>query len=141
MNRELIFTALFAKLQAIPGIVTSSRKLAHWADVQPTDQPALYMVEKSQQIDRMKNQPPRYTFPVDVYLYVNAMNETTAAPTLMNPILDAIEAALEHNPCDANQTLGLANVSHCFVNGKIETDEGALGAQAMAIIPIEIVAT
>jgi len=141
MNREAIFTTLFAKLQAIPGLVTTSRKLLHWSDVPAIQQPALFMVEKSQQVDRSKHQPPKYTFPVEVYLYVNAQDESTASSTLLNPLLDAIETALEHSPADTTQTLGLSNVSHCYINGKIETDEGALGAQAMAIIPIEIVAT
>jgi len=140
MNRETIFTALFAKLQSIPGIVTRSRKLRHWGDVPADQQPALFMTEKSQQVDRMRNQPPRYTLPVEIYLYVTGDNETPPS-TILNPLIDAVEAALEHGPADTTQTLGLPNVSHCFINGKIETDEGTLGDQAMAIIPIEIVAT
>ena len=36
------------------------------------------------------------------------------------------------------QTLG-GLVSDCWISGKIETDEGALGGQAVAIIPIEMI--
>lgn len=139
MNRETIFTALFAKLQAVPGLITADRRLRHWTDVPPSEQPALFMTERSQQVDRIKGQPPRYTLPVDIYAYVYS-DEATPPSALLNPLIDAIESALEHGPADTAQTLG-GLVSHCYVNGKIETDEGTLGAQAMAIIPIEIVAT
>ena len=33
MNREAIYSALWAKLEALDGFVTKSRKLLHWNDV------------------------------------------------------------------------------------------------------------
>jgi len=37
------------------------------------------------------------------------------------------------------QDLGLANlVRHARIEGRIETDEGVLGDQAVAVIPVEI---
>jgi hypothetical protein len=32
-------------------------------------------------------------------------------------------------------------VKHCWISGAIETDEGVLGGQAVAIVPIEILVT
>lgn len=139
MTRETIFGALFAKLQDIPGVVTTSRKLRHWSDVPSSERPALFMTELSQQVDRIKGQPPKYIFPVELYIYVSSEGDTPPS-TILNPLIDAIEAALEHGPADTAQTLG-GLVSHCFVNGKIETDEGSMGSDAMAIIPVEIIAT
>jgi len=50
--------------------------------------------------------------------------------------LDEIEKALE--PQD-EETLTLDGlVSHCRIEGEIETDEGMLDTQAVAVIPISI---
>ena len=60
---------------------------------------------------------------------------------MLNPLLDAVVAALAPGGADLAvnaQTLG-GLVSHCWLAGKIETDEGALGGQAVAILPVEIV--
>jgi hypothetical protein len=58
---------------------------------------------------------------------------------LLNPLLDALEAALAPSPATGIQNLGLpAMVQHAYIAGKIETDEGVLGDQAIAIVPVEI---
>jgi hypothetical protein len=64
----------------------------------------------------------------------------SAAPaTILNPLLDALEAALAPSPATGIQNLGLpAMVQHPYIAGKIETDEGVLGDQAIAIVPVEI---
>ncbi|HXP74621.1 MAG TPA: hypothetical protein VN823_10790 [Stellaceae bacterium] len=55
----------------------------------------------------------------------------------MNPLLDAIETALAPDLVTNVQSLG-GLVAHCWIAGKVETDEGVLGGQAVAIVPIEI---
>jgi hypothetical protein len=58
---------------------------------------------------------------------------------LLNPLLDSLEAALAPSPATGIQNLGLPTmVQHVYIQGKIETDEGVLGDQAIAVIPIEI---
>jgi len=58
---------------------------------------------------------------------------------LLNPMLDALEAALAPLPATGIQNLGLPTmVQHAYIQGKVETDEGVLGDQAVAVIPIEI---
>jgi hypothetical protein len=58
---------------------------------------------------------------------------------LLNPLIDAVEAALAPSPAAGLQNLDLpAMVQHAAIAGKIDTDEGALGDQAIAIIPVEI---
>jgi hypothetical protein len=52
----------------------------------------------------------------------------------LNQLVDAIELALSPGPAFEEQTLG-GLVSHCRIVGEIETDEGVLGDQAVAIIP------
>ena len=131
--RNKIFMALAKRLEAIPGIETVSRRLEHWADVSKERQPALYMAPQSQTYTVAgRGMPPKRSLPVSLYLYCN--NDD---PSLMQDLLDAIEAALE--PDEGEETLTLGGlVSHCRIEGQIETDEGLLGDQAVAIIPISI---
>ena len=46
---------------------------------------------------------------------------------------------LAPSPATGIQNLGLPTmVQHAYIQGKVETDEGVLGDQAVAIIPSEI---
>lgn len=140
INREAIHAALFAKLQAIPGVVTCSRILQHWADVPPELQPAVYMAQTRQVPATDTGEPSRWRLAVDVYVYVRTDGETPPG-TLMNPILDAIENILAPHPITGrHQTLGLDAVHWARIDGAIETDEGTLGQQAVAIVPVLILA-
>lgn len=137
MNREPIYDALFATLSGTAAFVTASRRLRHWSDVGPAEQPALFVVQKSETAQRRKGLPPKWTLAVDVFVYAHAPDDVTAPTTALNPLLDAIEAVLAPADPTATQTLG-GVVEHAWIAGKIETDEGVLGGQAVAIIPVEI---
>ena len=139
MNREAIYSALFTKLSSVNGVVTKSRKLRHWADVTSIEQPALFQAQIQEHAARMTNQPTIWKLELDVYLYVNTADIDTSPSQILNPILDAIMAALEPASGEV-QTLG-GLVTYCRVSGAIKTDEGVLGVQAVAIIPIEILTT
>lgn len=137
MNREPIYAALFAKLATVAGIVTSSRRLVHWSDVPAISQPALFQTQKSEKQEQRRGLPAKVTLQCEIYLYVNSGNDMSVAPAQqMNALMDAIEAALAPG-IDGVQTLG-NTVHHCWIEGEIITDEGALGAQAVSIIPVNI---
>ncbi len=138
MNREAIYTALFAKVTASAAFVTASRRLRHWSDVGPAEQPALFMVQKSETAQRVKGLPPKWTFSVELFIYVHAPDDLSPPASSLNPLIDAIEAALAPTVPADNQTLG-GLVDHAWIAGKIETDEGALGGQGVAIIPLNII--
>lgn len=139
MTREPIYAALFVLLQGIPGIVSASRKLKHWNDVPKVDQPALFMAQGGQTAQAVTGQPTKWVLNLKIYLYVNTSDPTQSPAEIMNPLLDAICNALEPSPAVGKQTLGgLAH--YCRIDGGIETDEGTLGDQAVAIIPVEILA-
>lgn len=139
MSTEAIYAALFSKLSAIQGLTTSSRKLKHWADVPAGDQPALYQTQTGEFPAQITNQPAAWRFSVDVYLYANTSDPNTAPSQIINPLLDSIKAIFKP-PVGEVQTLG-GLVQYCRISGKIETDEGVLGQQAVVIIPIEILTT
>lgn len=135
INREAISSALFARVSAVPGLVTTSRTLKHWNDVPAELQPALFQAQRDQQISRVRGAPPVRRIPFDLYLYVRAVDDTPPS-TLLNAFLDAIEAALApDNDMTGRNTLG-GLVHDCIVDGTIETDEGTLGQQAVAIVPV-----
>jgi hypothetical protein len=138
--REPIYAALFERVAGAAGFVTAERRLRHWSDVAPAEQPALFMTQKSE-VAAIKalGAPTVWTLHVELYLYAHSSDPRLSPTTVLNPLLDAVEAALTPSPTTGVQDLGLpAMVQHAFIAGKIDTDEGALGDQAIAIIPVEI---
>ncbi|MCL2658772.1 MAG: hypothetical protein FWD62_15455 [Betaproteobacteria bacterium] len=138
--REPIYTALFERLRSIPGLVICSRRLRHWADVSAGEQPALFQAQKGETPQFETGQPGAWRLSLDLYLYVKA--PTSEAPAqYLNPLLDAICAVFEpENPITNRCTLG-GLVHYARIAGQIETDEGTLGDQAVAVVPIEILTT
>lgn len=137
INREPIYAALFARLAASAGYVTTSRRLKHWNDVSYTEQPALFMAQRGEVATTTgRGLTTEWTLNVDVYVYVRTDGGQPPGP-LLNQLLDAIEAALAPSQIENVQTLG-GLVHWCRIEGAIETDEGTLGDQAVAIIPISM---
>ena len=87
MNRELIYSKFFDLVKGVADFKTASRRLKHWSDVAPAQQPALFVSQRTE--------------------------------------------------INNKQTLG-GLVAHAWIDGVIETDEGVLGDQAVAIIPVVI---
>ena len=138
MNREQIYSALFAKLQAVAGFTTVSRRLKLWDDVPQSEQPALFMAQKRESATGEPGLNRVWTFEVDVYLYARTCDDKEESPaTTINPLVDAVIAALAPDPITNKQTLG-GLVQHAWIEGTIETDEGVLGEQGVAVIPILI---
>ena len=137
MNREPIYAALFALVQSAASFVTVSRRLRHWSDVAAAEQPALFQIQKSETAEERRPLPVKWRLAVDLYLYAHAPDELTPPATVLNPLLDALEAALAPDPVSHVQTLG-GLVQHCWIAGRIQTDEGVLGGQSVAIVPVEV---
>lgn len=147
MNREPIDAALFAFFSAIAAsdgsklFKTATRKVAHWDGVPPEDCPAMLLLPSRERANRKKGLPTVWTGAYDLLLYVHtgAQNDPSVTPaSLMNPLLDAIEAALTVDDLSNNAlTLG-GLVSHCAIEGEIVKFLGSLGDEAVAIVPIEI---
>ena len=137
--RESVYTALFSRLQATEGPRTFGRRLKHWGDVQAVNQPALFLTHRHESAEQRTGVPPKWTLVADVYLYVNAGNNPDAVPGIrLNELIDAVETALAPDDPRRNVcTLG-GLVAWCRIEGEVQTDEGLLGPQAVAIIPIHI---
>jgi hypothetical protein len=138
--REAIYAALWTLGAGAAQFVTASRRLRHWNEVAPVEQPALFLAEKGGQAAvKALGAPVVWTLYADFYIYVHASDPYAAPVTILNPLIDALERALQPSPTSGIQDLGLAEtVRHAYIAGKVETDEGVLGDQAVAIVPVEI---
>lgn len=137
VTREAVYAAVFARAAAVSGLVTASRKARHWADVGPAEQPALFQIQRQESLETMTGLPPKRRFAVDLYLYARSSDPAVAPASLLNPLLDALEAAFAADPGTGRQNLG-GLVEHASLGPRIETDEGVLGDQAVVIVPVEI---
>ena len=138
--REAIYGALWSLAAGAANFASANRRLRHWADLAPAEQPALFMSEKGgHSVTKAPGGPTIWTLSADFYVYVHSSDPYLAPAMLLNPLLDALEAALAPSPVTGIQNLGLsAMVQHAYIAGKVETDEGVLGDQAIAIVPVEI---
>ncbi len=146
VSRKSIWDALEARLATVPGWVTHSQRLRLHDQVPPSEQPAVFIQPGSQLANSTPGHPLRWTLSADVVVYVYEDTDTGPSGTLQG-FLDAIEAALEAQPGEKstgqrfNQN-GYATTLGGLVSAvrisSIETDEGALGPQAVAVIAVEV---
>jgi hypothetical protein len=144
--RETIYAALWAKASGAidprtgtPAFITKSRRLRHWDDVAPDQQPALFMIQHEQTPQQVKGLPPKWDFRLSLFVYDNCGEASDAIPgQRLNYLLDAVDNALAPD-FRGYQTLG-GLVSHCWIEGTIEIFEGYKGMmnQSVAIIPVGI---
>lgn len=138
MNREAIYSSLFDLLSNAYSWATASRVLLHWSDCDRLQQPAMFMVQAGEQAIVQTRQPTVYQMNVQVYIYAHSQTLDGENPSqILNKLLDAVTAAMKPSRAAEVQTLG-GLVQYARIEGAIETDEGFLGEQAVAIVPITI---
>ena len=136
MTREDIATALLALLTAASAFPTTGRRLVMWNQV--AEQPALFLRNAGEHHDRTASRMPgRITLDFEVWLYSRGGADPDIAPaTALNGLLDAVEAALNPFPLEA-QTLG-GLVTHCWIDGSTDYHPGDLDGQAIAVVPVKV---
>lgn len=139
---DLLATTQFAEpINGQSTWATLSRRLKLWSDVASADQPALFIVEHSENaVYASEMSPPKITLNVDLFIYVAAGKDPNAVPARdLNIALDALADCLAPNVSDQRQTLG-GLVSHCRIEGRILKDPGDLDGQGLVVAPIKILA-
>ena len=140
INREAIYQALFDLVKDLSGFVTTSRRARLAKDVAAEEQPALFLEEGPGETVQHQGQglPAKHFLYVDLGFYARLDEDKIVAPgSILNPLIDAIEAALEPDEDEEDQTLG-GLVYYCRISGKVLKNEGLLDGQASVVIPVEI---
>lgn len=141
--REQIMQALFALVSGSASFITASRRLKLWTDVPESEKPAIFQYERDDEYKGAdRHLPPTVTMNVDLYVYTAPGMDSGVTPiSILNPLLDAIDAALKPGPAaNGRQTLG-GLVSHCYIDGKVMKDPGDIDGDGIAVIPIKILVT
>ncbi len=137
ISREEIYSALYGLLSGAAVFQTASRRLRVWDDVSPAEQPALFMVQREEDVvSTSPSLPSKCVMYVDVYIYVRETDPVQAPASVINPLVDSVQAVLA--PVFGVQDLG-GLVTSCQIDGKIEYDEGVLGDQAVVVIPVRVI--
>ena len=138
MKRELYYAALFQRLQQMPSAVQCARVLAHYEDVPANQQPAVFMTVTSQNAEQVTGLPTKYLLDAKVWIYAHRDTAGIVPSVAVNQILDELDEVLRPPVGPAfKQTLG-GLVEHCWIEGEIHTDEGWLGLQSIAVVPLRM---
>ena len=140
-SRETIMAALFALVSASPSFVTKSRRLQLWGSLSASEKPAIFQYERDDEYTQGKLYTTIVTMQVDLYIYTAPGIDSGITPiSVLNPLIDAVDAALRTGVINNRQTLG-GLVSHVWVDGKVMKDPGDLDGDGVAVIPLKILAT
>ena len=145
-TRQAINLAVFALLQALPGVKTVSRRWRPWSDVVHEQQPAVFLTGGPEHPKHdASGLATIWTRSFDCCMYNFSEDTNTAPLDLLSSYIDAIEAAL--NPPSnmppgfpsTVQVLGdqSGHVRHAWLSD-IHTDDGSLDGQAIALFSIEV---
>lgn len=137
-------------VKAIPEVRTCEQRLKSWDDVQPSEQPAVFVVASDESAQYQgRGLPPIWTLRYKLYVYARIDNGDPQATghDVLHRLLTAIEEGLLATTAERavnssawDTTLG-GLCSHARIVGTVVKDEGALGEQAFAMVPIEVLTT
>ena len=124
------------------GFQTTGDRLKWYTEV--SAQPALFVRHTGDEYPPRRTAreiPPAPTLEFEAWLYSNAGRDPDVSPgTALDNLIDAVRAALTPAP-GLPQTLGLPGVvQHCWIEGHIDLEPGDASGQAIAVIPIKVLA-
>lgn len=124
------------------GFQTTGDRLKWYTEV--SAQPALFVRHSGDEYPPRRAAREIPSAPVlefEAWLYSNAGRDPDVAPgTALDNLIDAVRAALTPVP-GLPQTLGLPGVvQHCWIEGHIDLEPGDASGQAIAVIPIKVLA-
>jgi len=143
ITREPIWAALFELIwddATFRNDKATARILKHWSDVPPEERPSLFLAQgKEAPLAWAANGlPTRWQLEGLIYVYVTT-DGVRSPGEILNPIKDTIERKLVQSPAGTPQRLG-GLVQWARIEGTIETSEGTLGPDEVAIIPVRMLA-
>ena len=142
VTREAALAALQTALSSAAAFGKVTRRLLAPEQMCAVGAPGLALVVHHEGYHRGNlNQPPRRTLTVSAIIYVDAgaSNPNAVPDSLLNPILDGLDAALQPDDFTTGFcTLG-ALVFAAAIRGEVIRAPGDKTGKGVAIVPIEIV--
>lgn len=120
------------------------RLLRHWTDMLAPEQPALFTAQQGETSTKRPGQLAQWTLDVMIYIYVQSQSDRYPVAPSMNALLGAVRGVVNMpDQSGPGRAMGMNTlgglVFDCYINGKIETDEGVLGQQGVAKVPVRII--
>ena len=141
VSREQVMAALLAMLSATGDFVTISRRNRAPESITPALSPALFLVEDSEQVERVSPlMPPVRSLIVTAIFYNDAGNDPNTIPaSAINNALDNLDAALAAvDPGTGRFTLG-GIVYSVIRDGEMIKSPGDITGKSVAIVPLKII--
>lgn len=143
-SREQIWSTLF-QMWSVPclanGLVTASRSVVHYINVDHALMPAAYQFQKGESWKRVRGLPPAIVLKGEILLYADSPIPNPQVPqsTILNTMLDIIQSTLGDASPDNNQTLqNTPGIQHVWIEDNVQIYEGVLVNTSIVIIPIHI---
>lgn len=109
-----------------------------WDQVDVSEMPVLFITQTAENASFQTKLPTKWTLRTELYLYgANNGERDESAMTTLNPIIDAIEAALAPKGGVEEQTLG-GLVHRCRIDGAVQIVEGVFDQKTVVVIPVVI---
>lgn len=146
INRSAIMAAVFARLNAIPAFATKGRRFREVTEVSATEQPALFLLaaDKQDATYQQEGARPVWALEPEILVYVRVDDKTLSPDEILEPLIDAVDAALQWAPGDSAPAMGSPTtlgqlVTHCRISG-VQIGEGGKSGQAVVLIQLHILA-
>ncbi len=146
-SRETVFSLIFAHLQTAEGFTTFSRRMQDYSEIPPGLMPICILWEQPEQTEwDGRGLGKDYWHALVAVFFQNTSrpqqnDPTTAIPgsTIVNPLIDAVRAALGPDDGQNNLTLGgLVNWVRVEGTTVVETGDTDASGFGGAIIPLRI---
>lgn len=139
-TREQVMQALFARMQTVPGMAKYSRRMKLPHQVHPGDQPCLMQWEQPEIARNQTGLPDKRVWEAWIVLVFTNDDDDVPGATIINPMLEAIEAAMKvddfgRNVCSLGGLVHYARIEGTIVKEVGDTDPSGLGG---AVVPIKI---
>jgi hypothetical protein len=138
MDREAIVSRLLDVLGAAYQFQEIARKLRPISEIK--DYPILFawISGETYMPREVRQLPPRIVLLVSCWVYAQAKDQDGLPETELSRALDAIDVALKPSVMSGVQTLGIAGVQHCWIEGEVPRSPGLTDKTAKAMVPIRI---